>query len=489
MLGFNTGYIEELYTQYLTDPSSVSQSWQDFFADYRPTESYLAAANARATRAAAQVPVSAASTESPPVPTAAGNGSPGAVTRPKAHPASVRNPDDEWIALRGPAAKIAENMEASISVPVATSVRSIPVKLLFENRALINQYQRYVGGSKVSFTHLIAFAVVRALREFPGMNVAYAEEDDTPYLVKHQFVNLGLAIDIERRGRRSLMVPNIKSAEHLTFPQFLGLYGDLIVRARNGGLTMDDFVATTASITNPGMIGTSLSVPRLMQGQGLIVGVGAITYPPDYHAFAPDVISRAGISQVMTITSTYDHRVIQGAESGAFLARVGELLLGEHKFYESIFDDLGIQHQPYVLTLDNTPPIGIESEDGQINMIRKQARVLQLIRAYRVRGHLQSDVNPLGNAWEYHPELDPATYGLTIWDLDRKFDCGGLGGKGMMTLRSILDAVRGTYSRKVGIEYMHISDPIEKKWLQERMEAEFGSSPLTSEPFCEPAST
>ncbi|MCB0719292.1 MAG: multifunctional oxoglutarate decarboxylase/oxoglutarate dehydrogenase thiamine pyrophosphate-binding subunit/dihydrolipoyllysine-residue succinyltransferase subunit [Bacteroidetes bacterium] len=473
MLGFNTGYIEELYTQYLSDPSSVSESWQDFFKDYRPSESYKAAAMVRAAResnAAAEAEVT------PQQSAGSGNG-----TAVKSAPAAPAPPKDaELVAMRGPTAKIAENMEASLRVPTATSVRTIPVKLLAENRNLINDYQKYVGGAKVSFTHVIAFALVRALREFPDMNVAYAEEEGTPYLVRHQHVNLGLAIDIERRGRRSLLVPNIKEAEKLTFPQFLGLYNDLIVRARNNKLALEDFADTTASITNPGMIGTSLSVPRLMEGQGLIVGVGSITYPPDYHAFAPDVISRAGISQVMTITSTYDHRVIQGAESGAFLARVGELLLGEHKFYESIFEDLGIQHQPYVLTLDNTPSIGSD-EDTQTGMIRKQARVLQLIRAYRVRGHLQSDINPLGTAWEYHPELDPATYGLTIWDLDRKFDCGGLAGKSMLTLRQILDVLRGTYSRKVGIEYMHISDPVEKSWLQDRMEAEASGQVLSGD--------
>ncbi|NNE33867.1 MAG: multifunctional oxoglutarate decarboxylase/oxoglutarate dehydrogenase thiamine pyrophosphate-binding subunit/dihydrolipoyllysine-residue succinyltransferase subunit, partial [Rhodothermales bacterium] len=255
MLGFNTGYIEELYTQYLTDRNSVSQSWQDFFADYRPSESYQAAALARATREAAQAPPETPVSK----PVAGGNGAVDAKAAEPTVTEPVQHPEDDWVALRGPAAKIVENMEASIGVPTATSVRTIPVKLLSENRTLINEYQRYVGGSKVSFTHIIAFAIVRALREFPGMNVAYGVKDDTPYIIKHQYVNLGLAIDIERRGRRSLMVPNIKSAEKLTFPQFLGLYGDLIVRARGGKLTMEDFADTTASITNPGMIGTSLS--------------------------------------------------------------------------------------------------------------------------------------------------------------------------------------------------------------------------------------
>ncbi len=476
MLGFNTGYVEELYTQYLENPESVSESWREFFQDYKPSASYQAAAEARRARVAASVPAAEPATIAP----APGDGATEAVKPPAPAPPTEME-EGEWKALRGPAARIAENMDASLRVPTATSVRTFPVKLLAENRKLINDHQRYVGGDKVSYTHLIAWALVRGLRKVPGMNAAYQVKDGQPYHVKHEHVNLGLAIDIEKRGRRSLMVPNIKQADTMSFPQFLGIYNDLVVRARNSQLEIDDFAGTTATITNPGMIGTSLSVPRLMEGQGLIVGVGSIEYPPNYHAFAPEVVSRAGISQVMTITSTYDHRVIQGAESGAFLRHVTQLLLGQHEFYESIFDDLGIPHQPYVLTVDNTPQLGHEDGHAEFDMIRKQARVLQLIRSYRVRGHLQADINPLGNAWEPHPELDPATYGLTIWDLDRVFDCGGLGGRDLMALRDILDLVRATYSRKVGIEYMHISDPGEKRWLQDHMEAVHGDTSLNGE--------
>lgn len=472
MLGFNTGYIEELYKQYLEDPNSVSENWQGFFADYKPSEAFQAATAAR--KEVIQKSDSDATSRNG---ADRGDGATAQVDEP-----AIPVPDDaEVIPLRGPAAKIAENMEASLSVPTATSVRTFPVKLMAENRGLINSYQKSVGGEKVSFTHLIGWAIVRAMAEYPGMNSIYRVKDGKPEHVIPSKVNLGLAIDIERRGRRSLMVPNVKDAASMTFPQFLGIYNDLVKRARDGKLEIADFEGTTATLTNPGMIGTSLSVPRLMEGQGVIVGVGSIGYPESYYAFPPEVVSRSGVSQVMTITSTYDHRVIQGATSGAFLAHVASLLLGEKGFYETIFEELGIPYAPYTLAKDTTPQIAGGTADDVMDMTRKQACVLQLIRAYRVRGHLQADINPLGYTWVPHPELDPATYGLTIWDLDRQFVTGGLGGQDMMPLRDILDVLRSTYARKVGVEYMHISDPDEKRWIQDRLEPIAEEEALSSE--------
>ncbi len=469
-LGFNTGYIEELYRQYLDNPDSVSESWREFFADYRPTESFLAAAEAR------------------PVPTDGGAGAPargdGALPEPvtpASAPAGSGILDSETKAIRGPAARIVENMEASLGVPTATSIRTVPVKLMAENRQLINDFQRNAGGEKVSFTHLIAWALVQALKAFPTMNTTFRHENGTPEHVIPKHVNLGLAIDIERRGKRTLLVPNIKAAEEMSFAQFLGIYNDVIRRARENKLEISDFEGTTSTLTNPGMIGTTMSVARLMPGQGVILGAGAIGYPPEYHAYSPDVVSKSGVSQVMTITSTYDHRVIQGAESGAFLQYIGELLLGEHSFYQNIFSDLGTPRQPYRITRDSTPRLGQTEQEQEAEMVRKQAAVLQLIRAYRVRGHLQADVNPLGHDWTYHPELDPHEYGLTIWDLDRRFITGGLGGKEILPLREILSIVRDTYTRKIGIEFMHISDPQEKTWLQERIEPVRCEEPLSPE--------
>ena len=470
-LGYNTGYIEELYNQYLVDPQSVSESWREFFADYRPSESFVAARTARVTGAPVAEPVVA------PVPPIEESGD-GSVSE-AIHPASAPIGDNvELKPLRGASAKIVENMEASLGVPTATSVRNVPVRLLAENRKLINDYQRYVGGEKVSFTHLVAYAIAKALGRYSNMNTSLSHEGGKLNHVIPSGVNLGLAIDTERRGKRTLMVPNIKSAEQMNFVQLLGIYNDLVVRARDGKLELADFQGTTATLTNPGMIGTALSVPRLMEGQGVIVGVGAIGYPPEYGAVPPDVIKKIGISEVMTITSTYDHRVIQGAESGAFLAYIGELLQGKHDFYQEIFASLNIPYPPYSLSVDTTPHLSGRAAGEEMDMVRKQASVLQLIRASRVRAHLQADVNPLGYNWAHHQELDPATYGLTIWDLDREFITGGLGGDDVLPLREILNVLRETYSRKIGIEFMHISDPVEKRWLQERIEPVRAADPL-----------
>lgn len=443
-LGFNTGYIEELYRQYLQDPDSVGENWKEFFKDFTPDDGFVAPAPAPTT-----------GTPSKPEPASA--------------PEKAAHTDEK--AIRGPSAKIVENMEASLGVPTATSVRTVPVKLMAENRALINDHQRHVGGHKVSYTHIIAWAIVKGLKEFPAMNTTYRKdgEDGHIHVIPHD-VNLGLAIDMERRGKRTLLVPNIKQADHLNFAQLLGAYNDLVRRARDNKLGIEDFDRTTATLTNPGMIGTNLSVPRLMPGQGVIVGVGSIGYPAEYYAVPPDSINQTGISQVMTITSTYDHRVIQGAESGAFLAYMDQLLRGEHDFYQEIFRDLNIPFQPWTLSEDSTTRVGVRSRSAKQEAVRKAASVLQLIRAYRVRGHLQADVNPLGSTWEPHAELDPSTYGLTIWDLDREFPTGGLGGEETLPLRDILDILRRTYTRKIGIEFMHISSPEEKRWLTDRIE-------------------
>jgi 2-oxoglutarate dehydrogenase E1 component len=484
-LGFNTGYIEELYRQYLDDPQSVSESWRDFFEDYQPDESFVAASEARPTGSPETAPSTAPSGDGTPTPqqkpkpaAPSGDGRDGgapvirSASAPSINGASVEP-------MRGAAGKIAENMEKSIGVPTATSMRTIPVRLLSENRTLLNDHQRHVGGEKVSYTHIIAYALVQAMKEYPAMNTTFRHNPDgqngeagEPQKVVPEHVNLGIAISVEQRGKQTLLVPNIKAAEEMSFAQFLGIFNDLVRRTQGGDLEMSDFEGTTASITNPGMIGTRQSVPRLMPGQGVIVGVGAIGYPPEYRAFAPERISQMGVSQVMNVTSTYDHRVIQGATSGAFLAHMEELLLGEHGFYKELFSDLSVPYQPFSTATDSTPGLGQADEADEETMTRKQAAVLQLIRSYRVRGHLQADVNPLGYNWTDHPELDPAHYGLTIWDLDREFITGGLGGKdsGKLPLRDILSILRDAYTRKAGFETMHLSDPEEKHWLQDRIE-------------------
>ncbi|WP_344589351.1 multifunctional oxoglutarate decarboxylase/oxoglutarate dehydrogenase thiamine pyrophosphate-binding subunit/dihydrolipoyllysine-residue succinyltransferase subunit, partial [Kitasatospora paracochleata] len=369
----------------------------------------------------------------------------------------------ELVQLRGPAKAVATNMDASLEVPTATSVRAVPAKLLIDNRIVINNHLQRARGGKVSFTHLIGYALVQAVKANPGMNHSYKVEDGKSFLVKPEHINLGLAIDLVKpNGDRQLVVAAIKKAETLDFFGFWQAYEDIVRRARANKLTMEDFTGVTVSLTNPGGIGTVHSVPRLMQNQGTIVGVGAMEYPAEFQGSSPDTLARLGISKIMTLTSTYDHRVIQGAASGEFLRSIHQLLLGENGFYDEIFESLRIPYEPVRWATDVAT-----THDDEVN---KTARVMELIHAYRVRGHLMADTDPLEYKQRKHPDLDVVQHGLTLWDLEREFAVGGFGGQKMMKLRDILGLLRNTYCRTVGIEYMHIQDPKQRKWLQERLE-------------------
>jgi 2-oxoglutarate dehydrogenase E1 component len=444
-IGWNLGYVDELYARFLEDPESVSEAWRDFFTDYRPGP---------------------------------GTRTSPAEAEPRAETASTVEGDAE--ALRGAAARVVDNMTASLDIPTATSTRTIPVKVLEENRRLVNQHQTTISGTKVSFTHLIAWAIVRALQRHPSMNAGFELRDGVPHRLSRSSVALGLAIDVERRDRRMLVVPNIKDAGSLEFPAFVLAYNDRVERARGNQLDVEELRDTTVTLTNPGMIGTVMSVPRLMAGQGTIVGIGKIGYPAEYTGMAPEVISELGLSKVMTVTSTYDHRIIQGAESGAFLETLEALLTGEHGFYREIFRSLNVPHEPVTWSGDQNPQVF--SGAGSTEAIEKQAQVIQLIRAYRVRGHLLADLNPLGHDPGTHPELEISNYGLTLWDLDRRFIAGRLAGStGTLTLREILDILRQTYCRHVGVEFMHIQEQDVRCWLQTRMESTRNDESLPAE--------
>ncbi|HYT49655.1 MAG TPA: multifunctional oxoglutarate decarboxylase/oxoglutarate dehydrogenase thiamine pyrophosphate-binding subunit/dihydrolipoyllysine-residue succinyltransferase subunit, partial [Pyrinomonadaceae bacterium] len=347
------------------------------------------------------------------------------------------------------------------------------MRLLDENRRIINRHLEERGRHKASYTHLIAYALLRALEDSPQMNDGFEVIDDQPSRVKRELVNLGIAIDLEKKdGTRSLLVPNIKNANGLSFSDFLNAYDDVVTRARAGKLQISDFQGTTISLTNPGTIGTVASTPRLMAGQSVIIATGAIEYPAEYQSIAPAILPQLGISKAITISSTYDHRIIQGAESGAFLARVHELLLGKDKFYDEIFADLEIAHAPLRWNVDRNP-LFLGADQMHEQSVR-QARVMELINAYRVRGHLLADIDPLhALPLLYHPELDIETYNLTIWDLDRLFITGGLGGTETATLREILDILQRAYCGKVGTEYRHIQSKEEKLWLREQIRREF----------------
>ena len=487
--GTNIAFIEELYEKYLQDPSSVSASWQEFFEDYQPPieDDFIdSLEQSFATDASPEEPwpASARQASAPAQPAA----TPAAAPKPAAKPAAekpapaaekVVPASDERVAtpLRGVASKIAQNMESSLEVPTATSVRNIPVKVLEENRRTINHHFSVTGQSKMSFTHVIAWAIVKALAEFPRMNASYALVDGQPTRFDREHVNIGLAIDLEKKdGTRTLVVPNIKKAETLDFAHFLKAYNDIVRKARNNTLEIADFDGTSISLTNPGTIGTISSIPRLIQSQGAIIATGQIEYPAEWAAADPSVIADLGISKVMTMTSTYDHRIIQGAESGAFLARIHELLLGEDDFYDEIFRDLRIPYEPARWSRDRqVSTLGGTNRDEAVS---REAAVLQLINGYRVRGHLLADLDPLEYKVGRHPELNPAFYGLTIWDLDREFICGGLCGRESAKLRVILDTLRETYCGRIGPEYMHIQEPKQKKWLQDRMEPVRNAAPL-----------
>jgi len=377
---------------------------------------------------------------------------------------STPSPDANVSAvLKGASKALAANMDASLTVPTATSVRTIPAKLMIDNRIVINNHLKRARGGKVSFTHLIAWAIVETLKEFPSQNVFYDEVDGKPSVVTPAHINLGIAIDIPKPdGTRSLVVPGIKRADTMEFGEFLSAYEDVVFRGRNNKLTGADYAGNTISLTNPGGIGTEHSVPRLMRGAGTIVGAGALEYPAQFQGSSNQVLSNLGIGKTITLTSTYDHRVIQGAGSGEFLKKIHERLIGQHGFYESIFSALRIPYDPIRWATDISVDLA--------SMVDKTARVQELINSFRVRGHLMADVDPLEYHQRSHPDLDIASHGLTFWDLDREFVTGGFGGKDSALLRDILGLLRDSYCRTIGIEYMHIQDPAQRKWMQDHVE-------------------
>ncbi|MFJ6862907.1 multifunctional oxoglutarate decarboxylase/oxoglutarate dehydrogenase thiamine pyrophosphate-binding subunit/dihydrolipoyllysine-residue succinyltransferase subunit [Streptomyces termitum] len=486
--GANEWLVDEIYQQYLQDPNSVDRAWWDFFADYKPGAAETPSAPAATTTAApaaqqagpaqaapaapAAVPAPAAApAPAAPAPAKPAAAAPAAVkpapaaapAKPAAAPATEAPAGPELVTLRGPAAAVAKNMNASLEVPTATSVRAVPVKLLFDNRIVINNHLKRARGGKISFTHLIGYAMVQAIKAMPSMNHSFAEKDGKPTLVKPEHINFGLAIDLVKpNGDRQLVVAGIKKAETLNFFEFWQAYEDIVKRARVGKLTMEDFSGVTVSLTNPGGLGTVHSVPRLMPGQSVIMGVGSMDYPAEFQGTSQDTLNKLGISKVMTLTSTYDHRVIQGAASGEFLRIVANLLLGEGGFYDDIFKSLRIPYEPVRWLKD----IDASHDDD----VTKAARVFELIHSYRVRGHVMADTDPLEYKQRKHPDLDITEHGLTLWDLEREFAVGGFAGKSMMKLRDILGVLRDSYCRTTGIEFMHIQDPKQRKWIQDRVE-------------------
>ncbi|GEK22838.1 alpha-ketoglutarate decarboxylase [Cellulomonas xylanilytica] len=506
VFGANEWLVDELFEQYQRDKNSVDPAWWDFFEGYKPEEASAngstpapapapAAAPANgspanaaprgahaapaAPPAAPPAPVAPEPTkaapfvEPPPVTSPIATAQP--ATAPYAQVAQRPSAADEGEAaddvqkLRGPAARVVTNMEASLDVPTATSVRAIAAKLMVDNRIVINNHLARGRGGKISFTHLIGFAMVEALAEMPAMNTSFTVVDDKPSVLTPAHVNVGIAIDLAKPdGTRQLLVPSIKKCETLDFAGFWSAYEDVVRRARGNKLTVDDFSGTTISLTNPGTIGTVHSVPRLMQGQGTIIGVGAMDYPAEFAGTSEDALNKMGVSKVLTLTSTYDHRIIQGAQSGDFLRIIGRKLLGEDGFYDRVFASLRVPYEPVRWVR--------ETADPDADAI-KPARIAELIHSYRSRGHLMADTDPLAYRQRKHPDLDVQTHGLTLWDLDRVFPTGGFGGKPRAKLREVLGLLRDSYCRTVGSEYMHLQDPRQRTWLQERLESGYARTP------------
>ncbi|WP_188835797.1 multifunctional oxoglutarate decarboxylase/oxoglutarate dehydrogenase thiamine pyrophosphate-binding subunit/dihydrolipoyllysine-residue succinyltransferase subunit [Flexivirga endophytica] len=513
--GPNEWLVDELYEQYKQDKNSVDKAWWSFFADYRPrTPDTSATGNghtpagssapaqqpAGPAKAAKAAPESAqprgadttgadskgpdatsnrATTEPP---KGAARRAPKEAPRPNPRDWELKNAkviardaatpkvpevdpaESQTTPLKGVAARIVSNMEASLEVPTATSVRSVPAKLLIDNRIVINNHLSRSRGGKVSFTHLVGYAIIKALKLVPEMNYALGEDDKgKPTLIKPGHVGFGLAIDLQKDdGSRTLVVPSVKGAEEMDFAQFWAAYEEMVRKARGNKLTLEDYQGTTISLTNPGGIGTVHSIPRLMKGAGAIIGVGALEYPAEWQGASSDTLNEAAVSKIITLTSTYDHRVIQGAVSGEFLRVVHQLLLGQDNFYDEIFQSLKIPYEPIRWVQD--------IDAGHDDDINKVARVQELIHAYRVRGHLMADTDPLEYKQRRHTDLDVTTHGLTLWDLDRTFPTGGFGGKPFLKLREILGILRDAYCRSIGIEYMHIQDPEQRAWVQSKVE-------------------
>ena len=357
------------------------------------------------------------------------------------------------------------------SCPPRPACAPCPAKLLIDNRIIINNHLRRGRGGKVSFTHLIGYALVKAL----------GRDARDEQLVRQRRRQAGPGDPRARQPRAGHRPAEGGRLAHAGRPVHQGLprrwtsarfwraYEEVVRRARTNKLTLEDYAGTTISLTNPGTIGTVHSVPRLMPGQGTIIGVGAMEYPAEFQGASPHTLADLGISKTMTLTSTYDHRIIQGAQSGDFLRRVHQLLLGDQDFYDEIFTSLRIPYEPVRWVTD----LSFDRDD----QVGKQARIIELIHAYRERGHLMADTNPLEFELRRHPDLDVVSHGLTLWDLDRDFGTGGFAGKQRMALRDILGVLRDSYCRSVGVEYMHIQDPAQRRWIQERVETGHAKPP------------
>jgi 2-oxoglutarate dehydrogenase E1 component len=404
-----------------------------------------------------------------------------------AGPAAVA--EGEAKALRGPAAMLAKAMDESREVPTATSFRTIAVDTLDAKRKALNGILKE-RGMKVSFTHLVAWAIVQAAKEWPVMTRVFEQREGKPFAIEGGPVNLGIAVDVERKdGSRSLMVPAIKGAEGLGFAEFHAHYEELIKKTRESKLTADDFQGTNISLTNPGGIGTVASVPRLMSGQSAIIATGSIAYPPEWAHAAPDRLRQLGVSKVMTLTSTYDHRVIQGAESGSFLRRIEQLLQGEDEFYESVAAELGIEAGPITAAhpaAASAPPLGAAPQAASPTqpdeeLLQAVQAATSLLKGYRTHGHLAARLDPLGREPKGDPAIQPENLNLTP-ELMSRIPASilriGVPGE---TLLEVLPRMREAYCGTIAYQFEHLSSHQQRTWLREMVETAAHRKPLDDE--------
>jgi 2-oxoglutarate dehydrogenase E1 component len=398
--------------------------------------------------------------------------------------------------LKGSAATLASYMDQSTTIPTATSFRTISVGTLESRRAELNGAIKSAGRSeKISFTHLIAYAIALAAKEQPGMTASFRRDEKGKPQKVEAGINLGLAVDSTRKdGSRALVVPVIKGADGLNFVQFRLAYEDLVVKARDAKLSVEEQSGATFTLTNPGGIGTIASVPRLMAGQGTIIAAGAIAFPPGF-AHAPDsTLKSLSIEKVMTMTSTYDHRIIQGAQSGEFLKRIDDLLNGATSFYENVFAAFALKAAVVgdAVNASNAgaqsfaPPPRTSNGPAQVTtgmpseeMLRGIAAGSALVSAYRRHGHLAASLDPLGTAPPGDPSLDPKTYNLTPAMMNAvpasvlRVKVPG------NTLAEVLPNLHNVYSGTISYEIEHISNVEQREWLREYIEGSMNRRELT----------
>ncbi len=397
--------------------------------------------------------------------------------------------------IKGPANALVGAMEQSLTIPTATSFRTLQVGTLEAKRAELNAALKAAGrAEKVSFTHLIAFALVRAAHEFPAIVTSFRRENGSATRVDAG-IHLGVAVDTARKdGSRFLVVPVIKDADVHDFFAFRSAYEDLIAKARENKLAADDLAGATFTLTNPGGIGTVASVPRLTAGQGAILAAGAIGYPPGFASADAAALRALGVEKIMTLTSTYDHRVIQGAQSGEYLKRVDELLAGRDDFYDRVFASVGLVPRAgvvpsavatsaapvraslaampaaagSVVEQPATPPREIEPYSEEL--LRAVAAGMAILSSYRRHGHLAATLDPLGTPPQGDPALDWHKYALTpsvMSAIPASILRTKVAGS---TLADVVSELRKTYSSTIAYEVEHIANIQQREWLRDYIE-------------------